>query len=915
MNKKKIQLILSLFLIALFPLTTTLTFQATGSQSGILFPNITTSGVGNFVEDFTTDVFKDPATTAWGWGTGTITNDRNFSWNILDHYYTESPVVDVEVQGRKAYLALYNTTTTSAISILNINNLSDIKLQGIENDPSFTLTKAIAVEGDILVAGQHHSAVDNSVVVLDVEDPFNPAWQWAYGLDNFITDIEIYGHIAFYTSYNDTNNRSLRFVDLEDPFSLSPFVKSAWDCNQSLGLDVVGGLAYIAASTEGFYVLNITNKFTPVEIGYIDTPGNATDVLIDGGFAYLADGPAGVHVIDIRDPSNPTLLSSYDTPGHARKLAKQGRTLYVADGYGGIQIFDVFNPHHISFVSAINSISYTYDVALFGGDLVVGTQNGVYSIRIGYIANFTNSWYPNPFKAPQVWDVRVVNDIAYIAAGEDGVYAVDVRNPLQPILLGNYTSGPGYDIRKIDINGKFLYAITYFGPFVFDISDPTDIKLVYYSFGVGFSDIFIHGEILYTSFTTGFTIWNASNNFAFTILKNFIPGDHENNTAIWVQGTHVYMVEGPTGSLNHEFSCYDVTDFTSPVLSDYKGRTATMYDVHVDGDLCYLGAGGWLSVYNVSDPTAMTYPGWETTSSMGVWSFGRFVVSAEMSNGIRLYDITDVTNPNLLSNYSAPSEAIQVQASGDYTYVANKSSLVILRHFYSAADTYITGTKIAQSTKISDDPRRLITNATLHKDDIEPFGTNVEYFMSADGGVHWELVIPGTIHTFVNPGYDLRWKAEITGPKDLSVHLYEITIDYEFNFAPTEPDLTDPGDTNFLGSVKLKWNESTDADGTIDHYDVEVSDSSSFTTIVKNYTTTKTSQGIYPLKPGTYYFRVRAVDDEGAVSDWSTADIEVTFNLLGPMWLGIIGGGLVVLIALIVIITVVVRRKKKVPTR
>ncbi len=910
MNSIKKRFLLTMWVVGLFSLTGFIVPSIYGINNNDSF--YSTKGSDSFVEDFSTTSNMDGSSTSFGWGTGTVTNARDFSWNLLDHYYTESPVVDVEVQGRKAYLGLYNESQTDAITILNINNLLDIKLQGIENHSDFSQTKAIAVEGDYLLSGQKHTTIQDALVCNDVEDPFNPAWTWGSGLDNFITDIEIYGHIAFFTSYNVNNNRSLRYIDVEDPFNYVPYVSCDWDCNQSLGLTVNGGLAYIAASTEGFYVLNITNKAYPTEIGYVNTPGNATDVIVDGGFAYLADGPAGVHVIDIRDPSNPTILSTFDTPGLAQKLVKQGRTLFIADGTGKVQICDVFDPHHISIVTDIPAIPYTYDVALFGGDLIAGTQNGIYSIRIGYMANFSNSWYPNPFEAPEIWDVRVDNGIAYIAAGEDGVLAVDVRNPLQPSLIGNYVTGPGHEIRKIDVNGRFLYGIGPSDYMTFDISDPTDIKIVSAQSGGGLTDVFIHGELYYMSFVSGFAILNVSDNYNPVVITSHIPvATHVNNTAIWTQGTHVYMVEGNDGSLSDEFSCYGVTNFINPTLSYSGSRTTPMYDIHVDGDLAYLGAGGWLAIYNVSDPTAFTYPDYEITTSWGVWSFGRYVVSAEMAKGARLYDTTNVNDFELHSYYSAPTESLQVTMSGDYTYVANQTSLVTLRHFCSLADTYNPGTSFAQSMKISPDPKRLITEATLHKDDKVPFGTAVEYFMSADGGANWEFVTPGAPHVFANPGYDLRWRAEIIGPRDRSVHLYEIAINYEFNLSPTTPTLTDPGDTNALGLVSLKWTASSDADGTIAFYEVEVSTDASYVIVVKEYNVTSLKQSVYPLSSGTYYFRVRAMDDGGAMSDWSTADIEVTFSLLGPMWIGIIVGSLVLIIVLIVVISVLVRRKKK----
>ncbi|HUT82673.1 MAG TPA: hypothetical protein VMZ29_15870 [Candidatus Bathyarchaeia archaeon] len=787
MNLSKKRILLTLFVLSLFSLTSMMIPTTIGTQNANNDLKLSAIESDVFIEDFTTTTYQDGDTTAFGWGTGTVTNARDFSLQILDHYYTESPVVDVEVQGRKAYLALYNTSSTDAITILNINDPTDMILQGI--DGNHFETKAIAVEGDILVAGQH-TVVQESLVVSDITDPFNPSWQVAYGTDNFVTDIEFYGHLVFYTSYNTIYNRSLRFFDLEDPFTLTGFEKCAWDCNLSLGLDVVGGFAYVAASTEGFYVLNITSKFVPMEVGYVNTPGNATDVIVDGGFAYLADGFGGVHVIDVRDPSNPTILSSIDTPGYARKLVKQGRTLFVADGDGGVQIFDVYDPNHITFVADVTAIPYTYDVALFDENLVVGTQDGVYTISIGYITNFANSWYPNPIMFPKVWDVRVINDIAYIAGGTDGVYVVDVSNPQQPILLDNYTTGLSYDIRKIDINGKFLYAVCSNGILIFNVAEPMNIKLVNSVSGMGLQDVFINGELLYIAFTTGFAILNVSNNYFESIITNFIPGIHSNNTAIWVQGTHVYMVEGDSPGTN-TLSCYDISNFNSPVLADSRTRTTPMYDILVDGDVCYLGAGGWFAVYDVSDPTNLLYPGYEVTPSWGVWSFGRYVVSAERTNGVVLYDVSDLTNPTMQSQYTYATGAIQITTAGDYTYVANSSSLVILRHFESVADTYHNENNLVQSTPFFTMPNGTIYNATLNFGAKVPDGTNMEFFMTADG-INWEVVTPGVLHTFANPGKTLQWRAMLDGERDRSVHLYFVEITYDFEYKQRLIDFSDP---------------------------------------------------------------------------------------------------------------------------
>jgi len=776
MNSKNKRIVLTLCVLGIFSLTNFVIPITLGIQDPSVNPAYTINGVGSYAEDFTSTTFMDVATTAFGWGSGIVTNTRDLECIIRDHYITDSPVVDVDVQGRKAYAALYNTSTTNSITILNINDIDDIKYLGAED--YFTHTTALAVEGDYLYSGHLNTIVNDAFVLNNVINPTNPNWFQGYGMDNHVTDIDIYGQLVFYTAYNVTNNRSLRFVDVEDPTTSNFPIQCQWDCNKSLGLDITGGLGYIAASTEGFYILNMTNKYTPVEEGYLDTPGNATSVLVDGKYAYVADGSEGFHIIDIQDSTNPIITDSFDTPGYARKLALQGNTLYVADSEGGVQIFDVSNPEQIIHVTDI-ALPHTYDVALFGGDLVVGAEDGVYTISVGTIANIADTWYPNPYEAPTIWDVRVVDGIAYLACGYDGIHVVDVNNPNQPVLLSNYTLGTFVDIRKIDINGKFLYAVSSNSYFCLDISNPADIKLIFSHGGGGLTDIFVHGETFYIGFTSGFAMVNVSNNYATSIISNYMTGINLNNTAIWVQGTHVYMVEGNSAGVN-TLSCFKVTDYTAPINEYSTYRVTPMYDIQVDGDVAYLGAGGWFSIYNVSDPTLFTYPGYEITPSWGVWSFGRYVVSAERDEGVRLYDVTNVSNPTALSHYPGASDAIQITTSGDYTYAACKTSLVILRHFFSAADTYTTGGGFAQSINVGLESKKWITTATLQKvDNILP-ETAIEYYMTADGGEHWEVVTPSTPHTFEFPGYELRWRASFTGSDDRSARLFEITIDYEY---------------------------------------------------------------------------------------------------------------------------------------
>ncbi|MGC9777859.1 MAG: hypothetical protein HZR80_01290 [Candidatus Heimdallarchaeota archaeon] len=906
-NNNKILILL--FLVLLLPLATCLTMTNLTNAVVPSYGGITKMASEIFVEDFTNDTYMDAGETdAWGWGTGTITNARDFSLALLDHYPTADPVVDVDVQGRKAYIALYNNAPGSdQISVLDINDPADITLLGSSTDHERTTT--LAVDGDVLYAG-HYSVVQDSIFTYDVSDPYNPSWKVGWGLDNKVTDIDPEGHLVYYTAYNATNNRSLRILYAEDLFG--HYIKCNWDSKNALGLDVEGHIAYVAASTEGFYILNVSDKYTPIEYGYVDTPGNATDVLVDGRFAYVVDGPAGVHIIDILDPTNPTIIGTYDTPGNAHRLAKQGNTLFVADGNGGLQVLDVADPHNPSFVADM-VLPYTWDIDLYGSDLVVATDAGIYTYSIGSMADFSSSWYPNPFDQFQVWDVRVKDGIAFIAGGTDEFYIVNVRNPLQPVLLFKSSLGGGQNFMKLDVNEQFAFLVDIFGLYIFDITDLSDVKFVSYAFGIGLTDACIRGEYLYVSHTSGFAMLNVSNAYL-PVWDNVHYLGLTNVTSLWVQGPTLYIVEY-LAAMGAGIHVYDLSTFTAPVLLGSDTLSSYFYDIYVDGDVAQTADGRWVLPYNVSDPTAIFYTSYVhnfTYDRKGCWAFGRYSMSAEYHLGVSLVDETNLSAIEIMSNYPDANNSIQVTTYGDYTYVANKSSLVILRHFNSLGDTYVGGTTTAQSLKVNVDG--LVTEATLNVDDFVPPGTSVEYFMSADGGAHWELVTPGVALTFADSGQDLLWRANITGPSDRSVHIYSVSIDYTINYAPTIPTLTALDAEKFTGIFKVEWSASNDTDDNVDHYELQISDSNTFGTILKNMTAQGTSKSVFGLGKGTFFFRVRAVDNYGVVSDWS--NVESTTVKLATLWIGlIIGGGLLVIVVLIVVISLVVRRKKRTPTR
>ncbi|MHA1211289.1 MAG: hypothetical protein ACTSSH_02400, partial [Candidatus Heimdallarchaeota archaeon] len=148
-GKRKIQFI-SVILLML-PILTVSSLQAFG-YLGNTHPTFTANESDIFIENFTDQVFKDPTTDAEGWGTGTVTSERNFATRLLDFYPTLHPMTDLDVQGRKAYsVGFAMDDSHESVLAFNINNASEIRRTSFRNSLSGMISTAI--EGDILYCG------------------------------------------------------------------------------------------------------------------------------------------------------------------------------------------------------------------------------------------------------------------------------------------------------------------------------------------------------------------------------------------------------------------------------------------------------------------------------------------------------------------------------------------------------------------------------------------------------------------------------------------------------------------------------------------------------------------------------------------------------------------------------------------
>jgi hypothetical protein len=321
-----------------------------------------------------------------------------FPCNILDISDPVSPVfassyklpistMDLEVNGNYAY------TGNNGFRVFDISD----KTRPVQVGYDSTDGAIVRLAGDEAVFIRESMTANNPVMIMNVSDPANPGFLGQYMAPVMTNDLEVRDHYAFvacwwdgfrvvdfqdpanpvlvahkmgwftnavpgvdycyvqaldiegsyiylidYLPFPAEDTRGLYILDITDP--ANPVFVSRYNGLVSGGydLDVVGNYAYIADMNGGVEVIDVTNKLSPVALGYVSLPDVANAIKVKENQAFVASYiNGGVQVVDVSDPNNPAIDGFYTRSGcFALGVNVQGNDIYLADGAGGFQIYN-----------------------------------------------------------------------------------------------------------------------------------------------------------------------------------------------------------------------------------------------------------------------------------------------------------------------------------------------------------------------------------------------------------------------------------------------------------------------------------------------------------------------------------------------------------------------------------------------
>lgn len=253
------------------------------------------------------------------------------------------------------------------------------------------------------------------------------------------------------------------------------------------GVTVVGNLAYVGSRNYFndvggvMTIIDVSDPTDPFILGTLDKQDQVQDIVVAGDYAYYADDGYGLSIADVSDPANPAKVSVVNELGEAVGIALLGDYAYVTgpdtdvegQGLSIINIADPLNPELVGKLPADDFVDV--DVS---GNLAYVVSNIITGLHVVDISKKSSPVEVEflPLDVG-VGRIDVVDSLAYIASGGDGLTIVDISNPVAPFVRSSVLTNNCVDV---DIESNIAISAEGESGFaVIDISDPDLPTLMY----------------------------------------------------------------------------------------------------------------------------------------------------------------------------------------------------------------------------------------------------------------------------------------------------------------------------------------------------------------------------------------------------------------------------------------------------
>ncbi len=737
-----------------------------------------------YVEDFGTHLFNDTEQTTAHWDS--IAGELSLPEFETEWVWQYGTSLDLRAFAISGDLAV-GVSSTGNFDLFDISTLS-LPIEVSSNAFGVNLYDVAFVGDYVYVA-----AGTGGLKIVDVTDPTLPVVAGSYNSPGSARGVEVRGNHV----YLGDGNSGLHIIDVSDP--TSPALLGSYDSpGFAYRLDVAGDLAFLADGAAGLMVIDLTDPSSPTLLGSYDTTGTALAVDLEGDYAYVSDLDGNLKIIDVTDPALPNLVANYPVAGDALSVTVEGDKAYVAVGESGMQILDVSNPS-IPFVIELHGTpGNTYEIVIEGEYAFLADDNG--GLRIVNVQKITSPKLLGSVSGTQFEGLEFAGNIAYLAAGSQGVEVYDVSDPADPMMIGG--TAVAQDAWGLDVEGDLLYVADGIdGVRIFDISLPASpVQIGHYDVGGSAIavEVLVEGDLAYVCYhSAGLVILDVEDptnpagagemGYAATI---------SNITLAW---PHAYL----SGELGGLF-IVDVKTPSTPITLGSYDTDEYVVDVALAGDVAYIADyTGDLLVLDVSDLSAPTLLGdlSMSGSTFGIEVSGNYAFLANWTGGLAVVDISDPSLPTLLYTQSTSGYARDLALFGEQVGLYTYNGRFEIHEVFQ--DEVMLDQAIGQSHSVDGGAEDVITRARLTSTET----SGVDWEISAWGSYNWGLIPSDQSWTRIaQPGSDLFWRANLSFDGEINPTVSDLGLQWLNDFAPISSISDVPDDQG--GRVALRMTRS-----------------------------------------------------------------------------------------------------------
>jgi len=286
-------------------------------------------------------------------------------------------------------------------------------------------------------------------------------------------------------------------------------------------------------SGQGLQIIDLSQlPATATLVNTIDTWfTRAHNIYIDNGFAYVigTNNGGGMHILDLSDPVNPTRTSYYTGSGYIHDVYVWNDTVVACaeDVYDLVDVTNKSNAQLISRSIAIPGIYahsgwMTEDKRYF-----IGTEEfNQVDITVWDLVDKT-SWnlvvptWEMPTNST-VHNLFIKGNYAHISYYSDGYVVLDISDPMNPILAGQYDTPDMWGCYPFLPSGITICSDIDDGLWVFQFDGSVPVELTSFTATSNESSVSLNWETATEKNNQGFEIQRKSDDEFITV--GFVPG-------------------------------------------------------------------------------------------------------------------------------------------------------------------------------------------------------------------------------------------------------------------------------------------------------------------------------------------------------------------------------------------------------